>query len=295
MISYLTMAILIYFFAIEYKPYIATYRMFSEVVTNISEAIFFFDDNYKCIYVNRRAKELYERTGNRVESAESMNGAWEYAKSVLTNAEIDMDDIIREGYFQCVRNFDFSGEKLTYSIEYQKVLDKKDRLAGSFLTVKDRTEEQRRLDKERYQATHDSLTGLFNADYMFTRIEKMLMENPDQRYVVVTSDIKGFKMVNDIYGRKTGDEILINLANQIRERASEDTIYGRIGGDKFGLIMNRKNFDEHIFEDGVRRVKSDMDKERDMFYPIIIHVGVYEVFLHDTVLHYIMIGRRDAL
>ena len=70
MISYLTMAILIYFFAIEYKPYIATYRMFSEVVTNISEAIFFFDDNYKCIYVNRRAKELYERTGNRVESAE---------------------------------------------------------------------------------------------------------------------------------------------------------------------------------------------------------------------------------
>ena len=103
------------------------------------------------------------------------------------------------------------------------------------------------------------------------------MENPDQRYVVVTLDIKGFKMVNDIYGRKTGDEILINLANQIRERASEDTIYGRIGGDKFGLIMNRKNFDEHIFEDGVRRVKSDMDKERDMFYPIIIHVGVYEV------------------
>ena len=101
-----------------------------------------------------------------------MNGAWEYAKSVLTNAEIDVDDIIREGYFQCVRNFDFSGEKLTYSIEYQKVLDKKDRLAGSFLTVKDRTEEQRRLDKERYQATHDSLTGLFNADYMFTRIEK---------------------------------------------------------------------------------------------------------------------------
>ena len=277
MISYLTVAILIYFFAIEYKPYIATYRMLSEVVTNITEAIFFFDDNYKCIYINRRAKELYERTGHRVESIEALNGAWDYAKSVLENAEIDVDDIIREGYFQCIRNFDVGSEKLTYSIEFQKVLDKKDRLAGSFLTVKDRTEEQRRLDKERYQATHDSLTGLYNADYMFSRIEKMLIENPDQRYVVVTSDIKGFKMVNDIYGRKTGDEILINLANQIRERASEDTIYGRIGGDKFGLIMNRKNFDEHIFEDGVRRVKSDMDKERDMFYPIIIHVGVYEV------------------
>ncbi len=277
MISYLTMAILIYFFAIEYKPYIATYRMFNEVVTNISEAIFFFDDNYKCIYMNRRARELYEVDGKCVDLDDTIDGVWDYAKGVLSNGEIDVEDVLREGYFQCIRDFDRNGEKFTYAIEFQKVFDKKEHMAGSFMAVKDRTEEQRRLDKERYQATHDSLTGLYNAEYMYSRIEKMLIENPDKRYVVVTSDIKGFKMVNDVYGRKTGDEILINLANQIRERASEDTIYGRIGGDKFGLIMNRNNFDEHIFEDGVKRVRNDMDKERDMFYPIIVHVGVYEV------------------
>ncbi len=277
MISYLTMAILVYFFAIEYKPYIATYRMFSEVVTNITEAIFFFDDNYKCILVNRRAKELYEMNGKSIKAEAAMDGVWNYAKEVITNGEVDIEDILMEGYFQCIRNFTVEGEKYTYDIEFQKINDKKGRTAGSFLAVKDRTEEQRRIDKERYQATHDSLTGIYNADYMFSRIEKLLIENPDQRYVVVTSDIKGFKMVNDIYGRKTGDEILINLANQIRANASEDTIYGRIGGDKFGLIMNRKNFREEIFEEGVMRVKTDMDKEKDMFYPIIIHVGVYEV------------------
>ena len=199
MISYLTMAILIYFFAIEYKPYIATYRMFNEVVTNITEAIFFFDDNYKCIYVNRRAKELFEIDGKSIDQEDAMAGAWEYAKEVLTNGETTIDDILNEGYFQCIRNFTVNSEKYTYDIEFQKVFDKKERHAGAFLAVKDRTEEQRRLDKERYQATHDSLTGLYNADYMFTRIEKMLIENPDQRYVAVTSDIKGFKMVNDIY------------------------------------------------------------------------------------------------
>lgn len=92
--------------------------------------------------------------------------------------------------------------------------------------------------------------------------------------MVVTSDIKGFKMVNDIYGTKTGDEILINIARQIEAKSSEGTIYGRLGNDKFGLMMRRENYREEIFSEDVQRM-THLDK--DMFYPIIVHVGVYEV------------------
>ena len=270
MISYALFPILIYFFALVYKPYFATYRMFNEVLTNISEAIFFCDPDNVCIYANRRAQEILNVVGKTTDDA------WDYAIEVLAQGdEYVMEDILSEGFFQCVRDFNIDDKKYTFDLELQRIYDRQDRPVGCFVTARDRSEEQRRLDKERYQATHDTLTGLYNAEYLYSLVEKMLIENPEQRYVVVASDIKGFKMVNDIYGRKTGDDILISIARMLQEKAHKPTLYGRIGGDKFGLIMPRDRYTEDIFTESVKRVTTDMD--RDMFYPIIIHVGVYEV------------------
>ncbi len=270
MISYALFPILIWFFALVYKPYFATYRMFSEVLTNISEAIFFYDPDNVCIYTNRRAKELLDYVGK------SADEAWDYAIEILADGDkFTMQDIMGEGFFQCVRDYQAAGETFTYDLELQRIYDKRERPVGAFITARDRTEEQRRINKERYQATHDTLTGLYNAEYLYSRMEKLLIEYPDRRYVVVASDIKGFKMVNDIYGRKTGDDILISIARQIKEKAEEPTIYGRIAGDKFGLIMPRERFTEDLFTESVKSIATDMD--RDMIYPIVIHVGVYEV------------------
>ena len=269
MISYAVLPVIVAFFALVYKPYFATYRMFKEVMLNISEAIFFNDDKNDCIYINRRAKEILDYVGK------SQEEAWDYAVEVLAGGDVYvMEDIMNEGYFQALRNYTFGEESFTFELELQKLTDKKGRYVGSFITAKDRTEEQKRLDKERYQATHDSLTGLYNADYLYTRIEKMLMEDPNHRYVIVASDIKSFKMVNDVYGRKVGDEILINIARQIEALSTKYTIYGRIGSDKFGLIMRRENFSESLFNTQVKKVTM---LNTEMIYPIVIHVGVYEV------------------
>lgn len=272
MISYALFPILVCFFALAYKPYIATYRLFGEVLTNISEAILFYDPDNVCIYANRRGKELLDYVGK------SLDEAWDYAIEVLAAGdEFTMEDIMKEGFFQCVRDYTVGDEIFTFDLELQRIYDKKEHPVGAFITARDRTEEQRRINKERYQATHDTLTGLYNAEYLYSRVEKMLIEYPDRRYVVVVSDIKSFKMVNDIYGRKIGDEILISIAKQVQEKAEEPTLYGRIAGDKFGLIMPRERFTEDLFTESVKRIASDMDRDKDMFYPIVIHVGVYEV------------------
>ena len=268
MVGYGAMAGLLYIFALEYKPVVATYRMLSEVTTNISEGIVFFDENNICIYVNNKAKEMLDY------GRDIPDGAWTEIIGMTAGDEFDLEDIVREGYFQCVRNINKNGERITYEIEYQQVLDKKEKYIGAFVALKDRTEEQKKLDDERYVATHDRLTGLYNVDYLYSRVEKTLKENPNQRYIIVTSDIKGFKMVNDIYGTRTGDDILIKIARLIEGYASKDTIYGRLGNDKFGLIMKRERYRESIFtEEMVKATTSNPD----MFYPIIIHVGVYEV------------------
>ena len=268
MISYVAMAMLVYFFTMEYKPFIATYRMLSEVTTNISEGIVFFDEKNVCIYTNHRAKEMLGYTTERAENA------WDELMSVIAGEGYDVEDVTKEGYFQCVRKYEYNDMIYTFEMEFQQVLDRRGRYTGAFVSVKDRTEEQRKLDEERYAATHDRLTGLYNADYLYSRIEKRLREDPDTRYIVVTSDIKGFKMVNDIYGTRTGDDILINIGKIISEAASEDTIYGRINGDKFGLMMRRDRYREEVFTKDMNQATIS---NPDMFYPIIIHVGVYEI------------------
>lgn len=268
MIGYVATAILVYFFSLEYKPYIATYRMQKEVLANISEAIMFFDEKNNCIFANERARAMILKKEDQLEKA------WGDAMKIISGGVYDEEDVVKEGFFQCVRSYQVGDDKRVFEIEYQRVDDRRGFYVGAFITAKDRTEEQKRLDKERYQATHDSLTGLYNVDHLYDVIEKRLIETPEQRYVVVVSDIKGFKMVNDIYGTKTGDEILINIAKQIQEYARKSTLYGRIGSDKFGLIMKRESFREELFLADVKRFTH---ADVDMFYPIIIHVGVYEV------------------
>ena len=269
MIAYALFPILVYFFALVYKPYIATYRLFNEVLTNISEAILFFDPDNVCIYVNKRGQEILDYAGRTQE------GAWDYAVEVMAGGDkFTMQDILSEGYYQCIRDYSIGVEKFTFDLELHRIVDKKDHPIGAFITARDRTEEQKRLNKERYLATHDTLTGLYNADYLYSRIEKQLIENPHQRYVIVASDIKGFKMVNDIYGRETGDDILIKIAELIRNAATGDTLYGRLGNDKFGVMMQRDKYRESIFSGDIQRMTH---LREDMFYPIIIHMGVYEI------------------
>ncbi|MBB6414193.1 diguanylate cyclase (GGDEF)-like protein [Mesorhizobium sangaii] len=46
-------------------------------------------------------------------------------------------------------------------------------------------------------------------------------------------DLDGFKSVNDTYGHRTGDELLVRIARRIEEEAPEGATLARIGGDEF--------------------------------------------------------------
>lgn len=68
----------------------------------------------------------------------------------------------------------------------------------------DRTEEVERVKSEQYKANHDALTGIYNREYFYECAEQMLRENSDTAFYIVCSDIRDFKIVNDVYGSKRG-------------------------------------------------------------------------------------------
>ena len=95
-----------------------------------------------------------------------------------------------------------------------------------------------------YRADYDMLTGVLNREGFISRAGKVLKNNPDTEYIMVCSDVKDFKMINDIYGDEVGDRVLVKEAELITRVAGPQAVTGRIGGDRFALCMPREHFNE---------------------------------------------------
>jgi len=87
-------------------------------------------------------------------------------------------------------------------------------------------------------AEQDSMTGLLNHDYTFKYITNYLnTDGIDNTSVLLMIDVDNFKSVNDNYGHQTGDEVLIRVAQTIKNAFRSDDIKGRVGGDEFMVLM----------------------------------------------------------
>ena len=89
------------------------------------------------------------------------------------------------------------------------------------------------------QAHIDHLTGVSNRGYFMDQAELELSRavrygNPLSLYML---DIDFFKKVNDSYGHKIGDLVLIKLAEVCRQTLREIDIIGRVGGEEFVILL----------------------------------------------------------
>jgi len=82
----------------------------------------------------------------------------------------------------------------------------------------------------------DSLTGLYEKDFFFRKVEQHLKDYPDEDYVMWACDIQGLKIINEKYGLEMGDEVIKYLATG--KKPFEGIIFqGRIEGDKFAALV----------------------------------------------------------
>lgn len=119
---------------------------------------------------------------------------------------------------------------------------------GSYVIARDISAEHEAMLLEQYKSTHDELTGIYNKDYFYQRCEETLAANPDTEYYMVSSDVLNFKLVNDLFGHDKGDELLCRIADKMREICGDYTVYGRIGADRFALLIPKDKFyrDDYI-------------------------------------------------
>jgi diguanylate cyclase (GGDEF)-like protein len=97
-------------------------------------------------------------------------------------------------------------------------------------------EEQARLA---HQALHDALTGLPNRVFFLERLSQAIdaATRRSIRSAVLFVDIDRFKAVNDVAGHAAGDQLIVGVANRLREVLRPGDTVARLGGDEFVILI----------------------------------------------------------
>lgn len=104
----------------------------------------------------------------------------------------------------------------------------------------------RETSRLKYEARHhagkmeknsreDPLTGLLNRRGLEQAVTGM--KPADGPFTAMLIDLDGFKSVNDTYGHRVGDNLLLKIAKRIRAEAPAGTTLARVGGDEFVLLL----------------------------------------------------------
>lgn len=105
------------------------------------------------------------------------------------------------------------------------------------LVASDITEQRQLTERLSYQASHDSLTRLFNRREFELRTQVLLANRERLTGALLFIDLDQFKVINDTSGHRAGDELLVRLAAVMQEKLRPHDMLARLGGDEFGVLL----------------------------------------------------------
>lgn len=261
-ILYASMAISICYFTLYASPKVLLEKMHSTIIGDSVIGFIAYDNNGRCIGMNSVAKKFFLGSANLHDAAEKYLADWE------TEHEGNDAGIMGEE-----RTILCDNKKMYIYATYQIFTDKKGRKQGSCFQLEDRTELVRKYKEEQYRATHDALTGMLNRNAFEEMAEKVLAE-ANEPYYMVCSNIKDFKLVNELYGAAVGDKLLIAQAKMIDEALNEKTVVARIFADKFCMLMPKERFN-------VKEAYDQIEALRNLnlvsLFKLHYYIGVYEI------------------
>jgi diguanylate cyclase (GGDEF)-like protein/PAS domain S-box-containing protein len=102
-------------------------------------------------------------------------------------------------------------------------------------SIRNVSERNALLDRLRWQATHDTLTGLLSLDGLHEELETHDLGN---RVAVLRIDADGFQRVNEFYGHRFGDSVMALFGRKLAIVAGPDSLVARLGGDDFLVLKS---------------------------------------------------------
>ncbi len=119
------------------------------------------------------------------------------------------------------------------------IKNKKDITTHYIAQFLDVSELKQAQEEAQHQADHDSLTGLLNRKALLQRLgeEYVKARRHDFLHAFLFIDLDEFKSVNDNFGHKAGDMLLIEVSKRLRGMFREEDVISRMSGDEFAIMV----------------------------------------------------------
>ncbi len=229
--------------------------MLQQISENLGIGIFCFNLERQCIYSNKMANDFFTSRTMR-------------SKEIQSLIAMRSDKIQRQ--IQVEKN----GKTHIIAEEFDYLRDTQKRHFGYILKFTDITDEEKTKAEAQYLSSHDKLTGLLNREHFYLQAKKILQTEPDTKRCILCTDIKNFKLINDLYGSQTGDNLLKAFTDAIKEINSKTALLGRINGDRFAILVKKSEFKAADYYAKIEELQSF---NPDINYKLTVFIGVYEI------------------
>lgn len=129
------------------------------------------------------------------------------------------------------------------------IIDKFGNIEGKVVAFRDISQIQKLSETVSYQESHDALTGLMNRKGFTLKLNELSEEAKSgiKTHAFLYLDLDQFKVINDIYGHKAGDEMLLQTTATINSVVRSSDICARLGSDEFGIILEGAQLQHALF------------------------------------------------
>ena len=263
-IFYAFIAVAIFYFSVFYIPRGLMEKLLFFTIANMKDGIICVDIDGRISHSNKTAREYCGESKDDHAVAEYVDEWFREHPEASADDEVTWND---------KRKID--GEKRHFINDYKRIYDNDGKYVGCFFIFHDRTMDYKRLAEEKYRASHDYLTGLYNKEHFCREASELMKRNANIIYLIICADVKSFKIINDIFGVHRGDDLLLSIAGTVSSlTAPHECVCGRLSGDRFAVCIKKESYNEQLLLSEAERLRGFFGKDS---FKVQTHFGVYEV------------------
>jgi diguanylate cyclase (GGDEF)-like protein/PAS domain S-box-containing protein len=229
---------------------------YRSLVESTDDSIYLVDSNYRYLFMNRKHLSRLGLLGEQfMERAYS-----DFHSSRETRIFIEkVEKIFKSGVSS---QFEYRSlrDNRYFLQTFSPVKGAEGKIFAVTVVSKDITGLKQVEDRLRALSYADELTGLYNRRGFFALADQQLkLSNRDKRgRFLISADLDRLKDINDAFGHKEGDMVLLETARILKNSFRESDIIARIGGDEF-VVLSMETPETNI-ENLTVRLKANLNE-----------------------------------
>lgn len=195
--------------------------------------VYYFDTNLRVIDCNTALCDMLQSNPEEIVG---------FDLNLLPNQHII--EVMKEAMHSGTRIYhgpysSLKGLKLWVEAKCSPLMNNQGELIGGVVLLENKTKEKEAIDELEYMARHDELTSLNNRrsfrEYLFSMPQDP--KHATHYSVLFYLDLNQFKQINDSLGHAVGDELLVLVAERLKNIEDTEYLLSRMGGDEFTIIL----------------------------------------------------------